>query len=120
MALPWILGGLAVGAAAYLLNDDEKSSRSSDRDEEEREARRREREAKKERVKQEIEALKKSEKTRIEHKYNAQIKFSNDNSVHIDKEDKSLEIKLNTLEEEQKDLVHFINQLKTEQNETHK
>jgi len=121
MALPWIIGAVVVGVAAWALSDsDDNRSSSSDRDDREREARRKKREAKREQLNREIEAFKDQEKKRIQQKYNAQIEFSEYGSPRIVKKDKSLENKIDALEDEQNELKQLINQLKKEQNATNK
>ncbi len=128
MALPWILGGLAVATVAYLGSrddDDNRSSSSNDRYEQEQEAKKR---SKKRAIEQDIEAFKESEKKRIRQKYNAQIEFSHassfvgagfgSNLVFVSKVDESLDNKINALEGEQDELKELIAQLKEEQNAT--
>jgi vacuolar-type H+-ATPase subunit I/STV1 len=131
MALPWILGGLAVATVAYLGSrddDDNRSSSSNDRYEQEQEARRREKEAKREQLNRDITSFKENEKKRIQQKYNAQIEFSDassfvgdgfgSNLVFVSKVDESLDNKINALEGEQDELKELIAQLKEEQNAT--
>jgi len=76
MAIPWILGGLAVGAAAWAFSggdDGGSSSSSNNRYDREQEARKKANEEKKKRLFEEIEGFKKREIGRIKEKYNAQI-----------------------------------------------
>ena len=76
MALPWIIGGLAVATVAYLATDDDTPSYSSDRYDREREAQKRVEEEKNRQILIDINLYKKKEILYIENKYQS--------TIHID------------------------------------
>jgi len=86
MALPWIIGGLAVATVAYLASDsdDDSSSSSSDRDDREREAIERAKEERNNRIHEDIAEYKREQKRQIKNKYNTIIDFISENSDKVD------------------------------------
>jgi hypothetical protein len=80
MALPWIIGGLALGAGKLIYDavTDESSSSSSsysDREEREKEAKQRAKEEKNEKIREEISRYKENQLSQIEEKYEAIVSF---------------------------------------------
>ena len=85
MALPWIIGGLAVATVAYLASDDDSSSSSSysDREEREREAREEAKKEKNREIREEISEYKEIQESEIEKKYGASIFFDNQEELKV-------------------------------------
>lgn len=83
MALPWIIGGLAVATVVYLASDDDSNSSSSSYSDRERKAKE---EAKKERnrqIREKISEYKDIQSTQIEKKYGAVIFFDTQEELKV-------------------------------------
>ena len=100
MALPWIIGGLAVATVAYLASDsdDDSSSSSSDRDDREREAIERAKEERNKKIHKNIAEYKREQKRQIKNKYNTIIDFISENSNNLNKDKVKIVSKDNKLE----------------------
>jgi len=75
MALPWIIGGLAVAAAAYVLSDDDDDY-SDNKEEKKAEARRQRKEEDNRVIREDILAYKEAQILEIKRKYGAIIEFN--------------------------------------------
>jgi len=87
MALPWIIGGLAVATVAYLASDDDDSSSSSNsysnRKEREREAIEEAKKEKNREIRKEISEYKEIQESEIEKKYGASISFDKQEELKV-------------------------------------
>jgi len=114
MALPWIIGGLAVATVAYLASDDDDSSSSSssysDREEKEREAKRRAKEKNNNRIRNEIEEYKKEQILKIQDKYKTFISLKSDKAKVLSK-NKSIVYEVADLKKESKELKEAMKEL---------
>jgi hypothetical protein len=141
MALPWIIGGLAVATVAYLASDDDSSSSSSnDRDEREQETKRQAKEEKNERIRDEIREYKDNQSSQIEEKYGAIISFdlqedlkillasiegrteyediNKASKIQIMYQDKTQQHEIDDLKKESRELEESIKELEDIKNET--
>jgi len=83
MALPWIIGGIAVATVAYLATDDSSSSSSSsDREDRERELIEEAKREKNDRIIKEIMEYKENQILKISKKYNVEIDFISEPDAH--------------------------------------
>jgi hypothetical protein len=85
MALPWIIGGVAVvaGKMIYDAVTDNGSCSYSDREEREKEVKKRVEKEKREKLIKEIESYKKEQIALIQSKYNTKIDFISENEKNI-------------------------------------
>jgi len=117
MALPWIIGGLAVATVAYLATDDDSSSSSSDRYDREREAKERAKEEKNEKILEEIKDYKNTQKKKIKNKYGTIIDFNKTKEIKIVSKDMQLEDKIKLFKKEKNELKEIIKNLELKSGE---